>query len=276
MSVSLIIQGPEHEYLYKSILQHINNPKIDKIIVSTTYIEEKNKYSSKITKYLEKYENKLIFIELPIEINDKIWNNQNCYRQFVSSYNGFLNASEKAFKMRTSSFYLNIDSIIESILLNEEKITTTDLIFRNVECETFFASKLKSTIYHPSDHIIGGKTEILLKIFNRAINMCNTNFPFKNNLCPERIFGICSIHEYGFIPSNCPKDRFKQLQKIYHIVNTKNIGFAITHFSKLGKMNNLDYIKMHIKKNKTESIFTLDYDYNDAKHDQYYDNLYKN
>jgi hypothetical protein len=285
--IDLIIQGPEHCCVYKTINNHINNPKINKIIVSTTYILDSNRYKMKIFDYMNKYnkypENpKLIFLETKID-KKEYFNGFNCYFQYISSYNGFMKASVKSLKIRSSSFYKNLDPFIDEIIKNDNKIIVTDFFFRNVTSAVMTKAGCKENIkYHPSDHIVGGNTNTLIKIFKIAIDISEYNNPIKPSLesgfGPEVIFGISSVLAYGFKLSELIQERYEQLQKIFIIVNIKYAIFSVTDLRCLNKkINNNDYYQKYFKNdNNNEYIYTLKYNYDDIQHQKYFQKLYLN
>lgn len=91
-------------------------------------------------------------------IKDKgIHNEQNIYLQVMSTWYGLEKCKTKfAIKVRADEWYENFRPFIECMKKNPHKIVTLDLFFRT----------LGQYPYHISDHIIGGKTTYVFKMFD--------------------------------------------------------------------------------------------------------------
>lgn len=148
--ITLIIQGKYDT----SFLHRINEyKKIFGHIILSVWKE----------KYYKDLPNDVELIELSPKIinsktkSDQIYNYQNLYKQCVTTLNGLNNVKTKyVVKIRTDEFYSNMDKFCESIIINENKINTSNLFFRR---DNYYR-------FHPSDKIIGAKTDILLKAFS--------------------------------------------------------------------------------------------------------------
>jgi hypothetical protein len=86
-------------------------------------------------------------------------NNQNRFYQFYSTELGIRNVSKDyVIKIRNDEFYSNLDPFFNTILRNPHKIVTSDVFFRR---HNYFP-------FHPSDHLVGGRTEVMQKTFSFA------------------------------------------------------------------------------------------------------------
>jgi len=104
---------------------------------------------------------------------------QNMNYQFISTINGLNNVKTKyVIKFRGDEYYSNIDSIVESIKSNPNKIWTAPIFFRH---PIHFK-------YHISDHIIGGTIESIKFMYSAA------KYAFDNEL----IFHIKDGVKYKF------------------------------------------------------------------------------
>jgi hypothetical protein len=61
-------------------------------------------------------------------------------------------------KIRNDEFYSNLDPFFDTILRNPRKIVTSEVFFRRHDYFPF----------HPSDHLVGGRTEVMQKSFSFA------------------------------------------------------------------------------------------------------------
>jgi hypothetical protein len=96
-------------------------------------------------------------------------------------------------KTRSDEIYPSINLFHEKILKNPYKITTSDIFFRN-------DSRAK---FHISDHLIGGRTNVLKEAFSNAVKICNskhaTSFSFPEQLICKAILnarGVYNIKDY--------------------------------------------------------------------------------
>lgn len=116
-------------------------------------------------------------------INKKcIQNGQNIYLQVYSTYYGLQKSKTKfAIKVRADEYHENFSEFINQIKTHPEKIITHNMFFR----------KLDQYPYHFSDHLIGGTTENLFKMFNTCKNIlnCDGKLPKVPRMlphCPEQ------------------------------------------------------------------------------------------
>lgn len=113
---------------------------------------------------------------------NNIQNGQNIYLQVFSSLTGLKKCKTKyAIKVRADEFYEDFSKFIILMKKSPNKLTTHNMFFR----------KLGQYPYHISDHVIGGTTENLLKMFTMCKEMLDTkqtlpNVPRVLNHCPEQ------------------------------------------------------------------------------------------
>lgn len=85
------------------------------------------------------------------------YNRQNVMRQCVTTLAGLRKVDTELFiKLRTDEYYTKWDTFIETIINNPNCITTNNVFFRP-DCDAKF---------HPSDHVVGGKTATFRKVFS--------------------------------------------------------------------------------------------------------------
>lgn len=111
--------------------------------------------------------------------SNQIQNGQNVYFQVHSTLAGLLKCStEYAIKVRADEWYNDFSSFIQCMKQWPDKITTHNMFFR----------KIGEYPYHISDHVIGGKTENLLRMFK----MCKKNLEENKSLpAIPRMLSIC-------------------------------------------------------------------------------------
>jgi hypothetical protein len=90
-----------------------------------------------------------------------------------------LNLVESKFviKVRGDELYGNLDPIIEAIHDNPRILTTNNVFFR----------PLSYLIYHPSDHVIAGLSDVITNMFLQTFAECVRIF---NNNITDKVFGI--------------------------------------------------------------------------------------
>jgi hypothetical protein len=188
---------------------------------------------------------------------NKIQNGQNIYLQVFTSLSGLKNCKTKySIKVRGDEWYEDFSKFIILMKKYPDKITTHNMFFR----------KIGQYPYHISDHVIGGTTENLLKMFSMCKEMLDTkqklpNIPRVLNHCPEQwlttaymrcfytndeLSDYVEIKEkmikyFQVLPMNVFKDfilRYQSKNK-RHIINgfsdlkNHSHAFAITHILKL-------------------------------------------
>lgn len=86
------------------------------------------------------------------------YNFQNIKYQIQTTLAGLdLCKTEYVIKVRSDEYFTDIFKIVESIKENSDKLIVSNFFFR------------KDVLFHPSDHIIGGKTENIRQMFENAL-----------------------------------------------------------------------------------------------------------
>lgn len=99
---------------------------------------------------------------------NNIENGQNIYLQIFTTLAGLNKCKTKyAVKVRADEWYKDFSIFLSKMKSKPDKITTHNMFFRT----------LGQYPYHISDHVIGGLTENLLKMFNSAKYMLETKIP---------------------------------------------------------------------------------------------------
>jgi hypothetical protein len=286
-NITLLFQGRINEQLFNMLdlyknkyniiisTNDINNILFNKIhdylnnhIKLITY----NTDLSKISKFLETFKfhlyNKLEYINL--KIFNKIYNNNNkyinMYYQSLSTYYGLLNVKTKfVIKFRCDEFYSDIQQLINNILLNENKVIISDVFIMNNYLFPFAIS----------DHIICGKTNLLLKSFNilnlyfESDNSIQEKFNILNNIIIvtfEQLLGCIILIELGY--------------KLYfdtsYIHDLMYNNFIVIKVSNLGNyIINSNIYNIHVKNDNSFNeginslLLTKDYEYMNTKSNFY-------
>lgn len=244
---TIVIQGPIHRNLTTMCLLH---PNINTII--STWEDPKWTHPT-IREYLEpiKRDNLQIYINpLPKQSKiDKVYNKQNRYLQFLSTFKGISRVSTKyAIKIRSDEYYSDLMPIMRLLLQDDTKLVTNDVFFRRI-------SYLR---YHPSDHIIAAKTDKFKKMLELLMYDCQFNqnalkyAPFNQHdffLFVEQQIGIkwIEMHErveqYPYkIPSDYEVTK-ELMQKYFDIVSCSMLGdfYIVANSEKKTYVNSYGY-----------------------------------
>jgi len=148
--VTFIVQGRIKEDIFLKLV--LNLLKFGQVILSTWEVWDQ-------TQVME-------FIS-----DNEIPNGQNVYLQVYSTLKGLEKCeTEYAIKVRADEWYNDFTQYIQVMKESSDKITTHNMFFR----------KIGQYPYHISDHIIGGRTENLCKMFS----MCKKNLEERKSLPP--------------------------------------------------------------------------------------------
>jgi hypothetical protein len=285
--ITLLFQGRINEQLFNMLdlykdkyniiisTNDINNILFNKIhnylndhILLITY----NTNLSKISKFLEKFKfnffNNLEYIIL--KIINRIYKNDkkliNMYYQTLSTYYGLLNVKTKfVIKFRCDEYYSNIEPLVNNMLLNENKIIISDVFIINNYLFPFAIS----------DHIICGKTNLLLKSFNilklyfESDESILVKYNILNNIFIvsfEQLLGIVILLELGYKLNFDTSYIHDLMYKNFIIVKVSNLGnFVIS--SNIYNIN----LKNDESFNKgiNSLILTKDFEYMNKKNNNY-------
>lgn len=223
-NVTIVIQGPLHINALLNVYKYS-----DEYPMVIVYPQNGNGKIQGIAQEIRdlsfKPEKDISMIEYNPKIPEGYNNNQNRYYQFLSSFVGLqLSKTEFSIKLRADESYnLNIfsDKLIKILSVNEKvKVICNDVFFRKY-------SKYK---YHPTDHLWGGRTQDLLKIFEKSLSYCkNSNLlkesHFFNNLgkdltrdlhkvVAEQYLGISTLESF---PDETLSDT-DLMKSLFHII----------------------------------------------------------
>jgi hypothetical protein len=160
--ITVIIQGPLHP---NSLVSVRTLAKDFNIIISTWKTNTKDEKN--LDKLLENGEHVTV-VSHNIESLEYINNDANRFYQFYGTLRGLLLVeTEFAIKMRADEYYTDLIPLAEAILANPDKMVSNEVFFRNpesIEAENF--------IFHPSDHLFGGKTSLLKNALELCVEDC--------------------------------------------------------------------------------------------------------
>lgn len=157
-NVTFIVQGRIKEDIFMKLV--LNLLKFGHVILSTWEVIDQQEVMDYIS-------------------SNNIPNGQNVYLQVYSTLIGLQKCrTEYAVKVRADEWYDDFTDFIQDMKNCPDKITTHNMFFRT----------LGQYPYHISDHVIGGITENLRKMFS----MCKTNLEENKSLPPiPRMLSIC-------------------------------------------------------------------------------------
>lgn len=223
---TLLIQGPLTNYTLYSMYRYKG---VFDIVISTPLptISNQTVYDEIMKVVNEKNSNVTIFTYGDI-LRSTYNNDQNRYYQFFSVYYGLSACkTEYTIKIRSDEFYSNIPVLIDTMKKNRYKIITNDVFFRN--------SKF---LFHPSDHLVAGRTKLMNEVFSSAKNFCEDRSVIESNpyaiyvkeksgtdrFTSEQLIGIATI---TFLqPSREPSDidPVISMKNCFHIVKSEDLG----------------------------------------------------
>lgn len=190
--LTIVIQGPTSRSgkIGRGILNvPLYKRYTDNIIIST-WNDSEIKPSKR---FLEK--NDIVYIEDdPKKYSDFI-KFDNLHLQTATSLNGMKVTDTKyVIKFRTDECYSNLDILIETIKNNEDFLVTSEPFYRRPHEKRYSSGYIKSMI---SDHVMGGKTKKIRKMFSKVHKKCRTHsIPeitvFQGmQYCPEDLLRDC-------------------------------------------------------------------------------------
>jgi hypothetical protein len=157
---TLVFQGPLHQNFIYGLL---NNYKeyTDNIIISHWDTDNLD-----LLQYIIEYNISAKIITNKFHKNINVFNGQNVYYQVFNTLRGLEEVNtEYVVKLRTDQWFGNLEPFFEKILKNDTKYVCSNLHFRP-------DGLMK---YHPSDKLIGGRSEILLDTFKIAMERITNN-----------------------------------------------------------------------------------------------------
>lgn len=215
---TIVIQGKFHANTQIMADYHVNIPTI---ISTWKPVSKQPKLSDMLSGSLRP---NLSIIETNLPDPRGLNNQGNRYFQFLSTLNGLYAVKTKyAIKVRTDEYYSDLRPIMQKVL-GTGKTITGDVYFK----------KTKVCPYHPSDHIIAGRTDFLRKIFYTITSDCIYRSS-QELFCPypETHFGrkLISLSENIPVPKlpASPEAVKRLMSKYFDIVNSCELGdFCVT------------------------------------------------
>jgi len=209
---TLVIQGKMHDNTLTMANYHKNLPTIISTWTAVAYPSN--------SVFLEKaLRPNLKLIENNLPDPRGLLNDANRYYQFLSTLNGLYQVkTEYVIKVRTDEYYSNLDPVIKKVLATGKTITG-DVYFR----------KTSFSPYHPSDHIVAGKTDLLKKVYYDITSDCIYRAK-KELYCPypETHFArkLISLNEHKPVPKlPAHPAMVKSLMiKYFDLVNSCELG----------------------------------------------------
>lgn len=253
---TLIIQGPVNRNLITMCLLHTNINTIVSVWNDPMWTHPT------VEQYLEQIKRpnlKIIVNDPPTkEILEKVYNRQNRYLQFLSTYNGLLHVKTKySIKARSDEYYYNLIPLMQALLIDDKKLVTNDVFFR----------KIKYLKYHPSDHLICGQTSKMINLFYLLIHDCKHKQEFQkmktsaNILFVEQQIGMKWIEmneTNDQSPYNFPseyEDVKKLMLKHFDMIDNHMLG----EFCVVANSEKRIYINEHTYYDSTKDIqYSLD------------------
>lgn len=154
------------------------------------------------------------------------YNESNRLYHFTSTFNGLeLVPTEFVIKARTDEYYTDLSPLTKMVLKEPEKIITNNVFFR------------KTSIYkfHPSDHLLAGRTRGMLKLFKEAKTYCERNMMSPTDIRPEQMLGSMYVAQNeskivdGFRPnfergSEVERETTRLMKKYFNVINSNQLG----------------------------------------------------
>lgn len=182
---SIVIQGPLNKRSISTIPRYLN---YGEVIVSCWESDDLSliaEHKDKVTLVVNRFKDLPKYKESPGSHTPWIFQNYTTLKglEQCKTFN--------CIKVRSDESFPDLDAFIQRIMinkdmknldpnfLNENKITTSNIYFR----------KDSEKKFHPSDHIIGGKTSRLLEVFRKSVELCATDSRSNLVMFPEQL--IC-------------------------------------------------------------------------------------
>jgi hypothetical protein len=154
--IAFVLQGP---LTFNTLLTLYKYRDQHEITVVAPAQDSTKGIAEEIIRMTDEKKYHISFFSYDKKILNKQDNKQNRFYQFYSTELGILNVSKDyVIKIRNDEFYSNLDPFFDTILRNPRKIVTNDVFFRR---HNYFP-------FHPSDHLVGGRTEVMQKSFSFA------------------------------------------------------------------------------------------------------------
>jgi hypothetical protein len=224
---TLILHGPVSIYTMFTIYRYMHDYNI--VIVSPK-INQQNSITKEVEALVNSPASNISLILYGDILKPEYNNTQNRYLHFFSVALGLgLCTTPYVIKMRNDEFYSNLSALEAEIKKFPQKIVTNDVFFRN--------SKIP---IHPSDHLVGGATDVMKAVFNKAqqyvqvpeiklqgeiFSFLRTTDFFKTNkaFAAEQILGISAIQVVD--KEDITKESYiTQMKSVFRIVAASDLG----------------------------------------------------
>ena len=224
--ISLVLQGPLT--LNTLLMVKYYGSEYEMTIVAP--VDTKNhKLAEELRKITQSENSKVsFFLYNPDILKDSFDNYQNRFYQIYSTLTGIKNSkSDFVVKFRNDEFYSNIDPFLKRVLDNPHKIITSDIFFR----------KSSTFPFHISDHIVGGRRDLMEEAFSIALGVCekkskledieiiknaDTGIDFNKPVPVEQLLTVSFISlltsKYGKI------DKIDSMKNNFSIVSVEDLG----------------------------------------------------
>jgi hypothetical protein len=220
--IALVLQGP---LTFNTLLSLYKYKDYHEITVVAPVQDSTKSIAEEIVRMTDEKENHISFFNYDAKILRDQNNSQNKFFHFYSTELGLRNVSKDfVVKVRNDEFYSNLDPFFETVLNNPQKVTTGDVFFRRHDYYPF----------HPSDHLVGGKTEVMLKGFATAreiaedLEIAKNHEIFKisgiplENITSEQIMGLSFISVIH--TKYAMESPINVMKSVFEIVPTERLG----------------------------------------------------
>jgi hypothetical protein len=227
--ISIIIHGP----LNTNTISMVNKYYLNHSIIICCPQPESNHYSifEELTKISDLPNTSITIITYDKNILSPYYNNHlNRWYHFFSVDLALQYCyTEYVIKIRSDEFYSDLNPFYEAMIENSSKIITSDIYFRQNYKYPF----------HPSDHMIGGKTKIIKSVFEGAKILCESYEKLIGNkfivnksldpftLTPEQMIGIASISSVLIQDDIEKMDNIEIMKNVFHIIKASSLGTCI-------------------------------------------------
>jgi hypothetical protein len=232
--ITLLIHGPVSIYTILSLYRHRDAYPIV-LVIPKPHDESTIVLLNEIQRIANEVGYKINYVVYDVEVNDEYDNGQNRYLHFFSVSLGLeLCNTMYTIKLRSDEFYSKLDPFVDSLKTHEHKIVTNDVFFRKRTCYPI----------HPSDHLVGGKTMLLKRVFSLAKEYCIDATLLKSNpftttallkvkdvrhLAAEQILGLASVvavsEDRKFDMLDEPDVDVAIVKQSFEIVTSDKLGF---------------------------------------------------
>jgi hypothetical protein len=230
--ITLLIHGPVSIYTLLSLYRYRAEYPIVLVLPKPT-TEQSSSLLAEVQSIVNDLHYKISLVVYDPDVVKHYNNTQNRYLHFFSVALGLdLCKTRYTVKLRSDEFYSKLTTFVDIVLQDRRKITTTDVFFR----------KRSSYPIHPSDHMLGGKTDLLKSIFCLAKEYCEDVSLLKANpfaksavvpehmsgedkLAPEQVLGVAILAKVSDDQiANAPDD-ITLMKNTFMIIPSDTLGF---------------------------------------------------